>query len=98
MSDNLISLDGVICTKPLIDTERDGEQFYQFILDCPGEDDKESVVPVVISEKLLIGHPDPKGSIIHLDGYYGIVTGWGSSSFIDFNYLRFFYPVDVRWE
>ncbi len=65
---NVVSVYGIVTSKPEFSHEMYGEGFYTILLDVPRLSDTADILPITVSERLLAGQNIDIGSAIQIEG------------------------------
>ncbi len=70
MSNNKLSLTGIIVSRPVFSHEIYGEGFYEMFLEVPRLSEQKDVLPITVSERLIAEHDLTVGSRIGVSGQF----------------------------
>ena len=70
MNNNRVMLTGKVVTQPVFSHETFGEGFYELKLSVPRLSDKEDIIPIIVSEKLLAGGKFAVGNLVRIKGQF----------------------------
>ncbi len=70
MNNNRVVLTGEVASKPVFSHETFGEGFYELSLSVPRLSDKVDIIPIIVSEKLLVGDAFNLGNKICVKGQF----------------------------
>ena len=70
MNNNRVMLTGKVLTVPVFSHETFGEGFYELKLSVPRLSDKEDIIPIIVSEKLLTDNKFAVGNIVRIKGQF----------------------------
>lgn len=70
MNNNRVMLTGKVLTQPIFSHETFGEGFYELKLSVPRLSDKEDIIPIIVSEKLLADNKFAIGNTVRIKGQF----------------------------
>ena len=70
MNNNRVMLTGKVLTQPVFSHETFGEGFFELKLSVPRLSDKEDIIPIIVSEKLLTDNKFAIGNLVRIKGQF----------------------------